>query len=136
LHQAGVDSWVGGIVTGASRWLPSPGWIVLGLALCVVVTRLVLPWIPATLLLSVTLVPAAPHFGVAPWVVGFVVLVGAITWLLPNQSDFCRLMTAATNGELFTTRHGTLVGAAMTAVVLVGIGISIPYWQALGLVGH
>jgi DASS family divalent anion:Na+ symporter len=136
LHQAGVDSWLGGFVTVASRWLPTPGLIVLGLALCVVVTRLVLPWIPATLLLSVTLVPAAPHFGVASWVVGFVVLVGAITWLVPNQSDFCRLMTAATNGDLFTTRHGTLVGAAMTAVTVTAIGLSIPYWQALGLVGR
>jgi DASS family divalent anion:Na+ symporter len=136
LHHAGVDSWLGGFVTAASRWLPTPGLIVLGLALCVVVTRLVLPWIPATLLLSVTLVPAAPHFGVASWVVGFVVLVGAITWLVPNQSDFCRLMTAATNGDLFTTRHGTLVGAAMTAVTVTAIGLSIPYWQALGLVGR
>jgi DASS family divalent anion:Na+ symporter len=136
LHHAGVDSWLGGIVTGASRWLPTPGLIVLGLALFVVLTRLVLPWIPATLLLSVTLVPAAPHFGVASWVVGFVVLVGAITWLVPNQSDFCRLMTAATNGDLFTTRHGALVGAAMTAVTVVGIGVSIPYWQGLGLVGR
>jgi hypothetical protein len=45
-------------------------------------------------------------------------------------------MTAATNGDLFTTRHGTLVGAAMTAVTVTAIGLSIPYWQALGLVGR
>jgi len=94
------------------------------------------PWIPATLLLGVALVPAAPHFGVSPWVVGFVVLVGAITWLLPNQSDFCRLMNGATNGELFTARHATVVGALITLATVIGIGVSIPYWQALGLLGQ
>jgi DASS family divalent anion:Na+ symporter len=136
LHHAGVDSWIGGVVTAVSHWLSDPPLLVLGLALFVVACRLVLPWIPCTLILSVALVPAASHFGVAPWVVGFVVLLGAMTWLAPNQSDFCRLMSAATNDELFTARHATIVGVAMTLLTLIAIGVSIPYWQALGLVGR
>jgi hypothetical protein len=136
LHHAGVDTWIGGVATAVSHWLSDPPLLVLGLALFVVACRLVLPWIPCTLILSVALVPAAPHFGVAPWVVGFVVLLGAITWLAPNQSDFCRLMSAATNDELFTARHATIVGVAMTLLTLIAIGVSIPYWQALGLVGR
>jgi hypothetical protein len=69
-------------------------------------------------------------------VVGFVVLLAAITWVAPNQSDFCRLMSATSNAELFTTRHATIVGVAMTLLTLIAIGVSIPYWQALGLVGR
>jgi DASS family divalent anion:Na+ symporter len=136
LRHAGVDTWIGGLVTGFSHWLSYPPLIVLALALFVVACRLVLPWIPCTLILSVALVPAAAHFGVSPWVVGFVVLLGAITWVAPNQSDFCRLMTATSNGELFTARHATTVGVAMTLLALIAIGVSIPYWQALGLVGR
>jgi hypothetical protein len=54
----------------------------------------------------------------------------------PNQSDFCRLMNAASDGELFTARHATIVGITITLVTLIAIGASIPYWQALGLVGR
>jgi DASS family divalent anion:Na+ symporter len=136
LRHAGVDTWIGGVVSGVSHWLSHPPLIVLALAIFVVACRLVLPWIPCTLILSVALVPAASHFGVSPWVVGFVVLLGAITWLVPNQSDYCRIMSAATNDELFTPRHATIVGVAMTLLTLLAIGLSIPYWQALGLVGR
>jgi DASS family divalent anion:Na+ symporter len=136
LRHAGVDTWIGGGISAVSHWLSHPPLIVLALALFVVVCRLVLPWIPCTLILSVALVPAAPHFGVSPWVVGFVVLLGAITWVAPNQSDFCRLMNAASDGELFTARHATIVGVTITLVTLIAIGVSIPYWQALGLVGR
>jgi hypothetical protein len=45
-------------------------------------------------------------------------------------------MSATSNAELFTTRHATIVGVAMTLLTLIAIGVSIPYWQALGLVGR
>ena len=92
-----------------------------------------LPWIPATLLLSLALVPAAPRLGVSPWVVGFVVLMAANTWRHPRQSDYYRIARGLTRGEMFTERHGLVIGLGLTVSTLIGLALSVPYWQALGL---
>lgn len=133
VRHAGIDRWIADLLVPLTRVVPDPGALVVLLAAFVVATRLVMPWIPATLLLSLALVPVAPALGLSPWVVGFVILVAANTWLHPAQSDFVRLTRELTRGELFTTRHGIVAGVAMTAVTLVAIAASVPYWRALGL---
>jgi DASS family divalent anion:Na+ symporter len=133
LHHVGVDRWIAGLLTPIARLIPDPAALVVLLAVFVVACRLVLPWIPATLLLALALVPAAGELGLSPWVVGFVVLFAATTWIHPNQSDFCRLVREGSHGEAFTTRQGVALGAAMTAVMLIAVAASVPYWRALGL---
>ncbi len=133
LHSVGVDAWIADSLVPLARSVGHPAALVLLLSLFVFACRLVVPWIPATLLLSLALVPAAPRLGLSPWVVGFVVLVSANTWLHPSQSDFYRVMRDATEGELFTERQGLLAGAAMTAVTLLALAVSIPYWGAIGI---
>jgi di/tricarboxylate transporter len=132
LQANDVDAWVAAhlLQVLGDGWHPAT--LVLVLALCVTIVRLFVPWIPATLLLSLALVPAAPSLGLSPWVVGFVVLVTANAWLLPNQSDYCRMARDAA-GDLFEPRHAMIVGAALTALTLVGLAVSIPYWHALGV---
>lgn len=136
LHSVGVDRWLADALLPPIRSVGNPGTILVVLGACVVACRLVLPWIPATLLLSLALVPAAPQLGLSPWLVGFVILVTANTWLHPNQSDFCRLTREATRGLMFTARHGTLMGIAVTAVTLVAIALSLPYWRMIGLLAR
>jgi len=133
LHQAGVDGWIAESLVPLARAVGDRGALIVLLAALVVACRLVLPWIPATLLLSLALVPAAARLGLSPWVVGFVVLMAANTWLHPNQSDFYRLMRGATHDEMFTKRHGLVAGVAMTVVTLIAIAASVPYWRAIGL---
>ncbi len=77
LHQAGVDGWIADSRVPLARAVGDRGAFIVLLAVLVVACRLVLPWIPATLLLSLALVPAAARLGLSPWVVGFVVLVAA-----------------------------------------------------------
>jgi hypothetical protein len=132
----GVDRWIAESLVPIGRTVGDPGVLVMLLGVFVIGVRLVLPWIPATLLLSLALVPAAPELGLSPWVVGFVVLLAANTWLHPTQSDFYRLMREAGGEELFTERQGTIVGVAMTGVVLVALALSVPYWQALGILAR
>lgn len=136
LHHVGVDRWIAGLLTPIARFIPDPGALVVLLAVFVVACRLVLPWIPATLLLALALVPAAGELGLSPWVVGFVVLFAATTWIHPSQSDFCRLVREGSHGEAFTNRQGLALGAAMTAVMLIAVAASVPYWRALGLLTH
>jgi anion transporter len=133
LQSVGVDRWIGDSLIPLAQAIGSPGALVMLLGLVVYTCRLVLPWIPATLLLSLVLVPVAPRLGLSPWVVGFVVLTTANTWLLPNQSDIYRLTRSITEGEMFTDRHGVLLGVAMSLSTLAAIAASVPYWQTIGV---
>jgi di/tricarboxylate transporter len=133
LHANGVDAWVAARLVSliGDGW--GPGTLVMLLAGFVFLCRLCVPWIPATLLLSLALVPAAPHLGLRPWVVGFVVLVAANAWLHPSQSDYCRVSRETAGGELFDQRQALIAGVAMTLLTLLGFAVAIPYWQVLGL---
>jgi di/tricarboxylate transporter len=132
LHAHGVDAWIGArLVSVLGAW--EPGGLIMLLAMFVCVVRLCVPWIPATLLLSLALVPVAADLGVKPWVVGFVVLVTANTWLHPSQSDYCRVAWEAAGANLFDRRQALIAGVVLTLLTLLGLGLAIPYWSMLGL---
>jgi DASS family divalent anion:Na+ symporter len=135
LHSVGVDAWISMRLVPLAQRVGDPGMLVLLLGIFVILCRVVLPWIPATLVLSLALVPAAGQVGIAPWVVGFVVLLVANTWLHPNQSDFHRVLRDATGADLVTQRDNLIAGVALTVITLVAVLVSIPYWRALGLLG-
>ncbi|HKX18935.1 MAG TPA: hypothetical protein VJT33_13065 [bacterium] len=104
------------------------------LGLFVAACRLVLPRVPSNFLLILAFVPVSAQLGLSPWLVGFIVLTIGNAWLLPNLSDFYILMSDGTRGEMFTNRDGLRVGALLTALVLIAITASVPYWRALGLI--
>ena len=133
LHAHGVDAWIGARLVSlfGSEW--RPGTLIMLLAAFVCVVRLCVPWIPATLLLSLAFVPVASDLGLKPWVVGFVVLVTANAWLHPSQSDYCRVAREAAGGELFDQRQAMIAGVAMTLLTFMGLAAAIPYWGMLGL---
>jgi len=133
LRATRADAWVADELVRVMRPAGSPGLVLIALATIVVLVRIVLPWIPATLLLAVALVPAAPRLGLNPWVVGFVVLVAANTWLLPRQSELYRVAREGTRGELFDDRDAFRAGLAMTLLTLVAIAAAVPYWDAIGV---
>jgi DASS family divalent anion:Na+ symporter len=133
LRSVGVDQWIGNRLIPVAQAIGSPDALVIVLGLVVYACRLILPWIPATLLLSLVFVPVAPWLGLSPWVVGFVVLTTANTWLLPNQSDMYRLTRSITAGEMFTERDGVLLGVAMSLITLAAMAASVPYWRAIGV---
>lgn len=133
LRSVGVDRWIGAALIPLARTVQGAGPLVILLAAGIIGCRLVLPWIPATLLLSLALVPAASLVGLSPWVVGFVVLMAANTWLHPGQSDFLRLMREGTRGGMFTAGQGGVVGIALALLTLAALAASVPYWRAIGI---
>jgi len=133
MRRVMVDQWIAGLLVPVIRLARGPGVLVILLALVVIAARLVLQRQPATLLLALALIPAAPGLGLPPWIVGFVILVAANTWVHPYQSDWYRLLREGTAGEAFTDRHGLTLGVALTAVTVAAIAVSIPYWRWLGL---
>lgn len=133
LHAHGVDEWV----TARLLSLIGTGWHPAGLILLltgfVCACRLLMPWIPATLLLSLALVPAAPRLGLNAWVVGFVVLVAANAWIHPSLSDYCRVARDAAGEELLGQRQALIAGILVTLLTVAGLAVAIPYWQWLGI---
>ncbi len=133
LQKAGVAQWIADGLLPLTRAVSEPAILLALLVVLVVVARLVLPRQPAALLLSLALVPAAARLGLNAWLVGFVILLTAHTWLHPSQSDFYRLTRELTRDELFTDRHGVELGVALTVLTLLAVLVSVPYWRAIGL---
>ena len=133
LHAHNVDEWIAGHLLAVI----GPGWHPPGLIFIlmgfVCACRLLMPWIPATLLLSLALVPAAPRLGLNAWVVGFVVLVAANAWLHPSLSDYCRVTRDAAGEELFGQRQALVAGIVITVCTAIGLAVAIPYWEMLGI---
>ncbi len=134
LQDAGIDRWLAGHLAGLGARAAEPALVVVGLAVLVVLVRLVLPSRPTMLLMSLVAMPLAPSVGISPWVAGFVVLLAANTWILPYQGLEYLVLRDGTRGEAFTDRQGAAMGAALTAIRVIAIAASVPYWTALGLV--
>lgn len=134
LQRAGIDVWLAATLAPVAGAAAHPGVAVVGLALAVVLLRFVLPSRVTMLLMALVAMPAAPALGISPWVAGIVVLLAANTWVLPYQGLEYLLLRDATRGESFSDAQGTRMGIALTAVRLVAIAASVPYWMALGLI--
>lgn len=133
LARAGVDRWVAqGIAPVASL---GPELVVVAIALVTTATRMVLPSRPTMFLLMLAFVPVAPGLGVHGWVAGIVVLLCANMWILPYQGLEYLMYREATGREAFDDRQGLRLGAVLTAIRLVAIAASIPFWRAIGLLG-
>ncbi|HMC68333.1 MAG TPA: hypothetical protein VKJ07_04185, partial [Mycobacteriales bacterium] len=134
LRSGGVDRWIAGLITPLTHTAGHPLAAIMIVAALGVGLRLVLPMVPAGFLLLVTLVPVAPQMGLSGWVVGFVASVVAFTWIVPRQYEVLRMVREATDGEMFTDRQAMIVGLATTLIALLAILVSVPYWQAIGVI--
>lgn len=133
LGEVGLDRRLAEALSPVARAIDEPAVLVLGLALVVMLSRVVLPWLPTMLLLLIALVPVATRLGLHGWIIGFVIMVSVTTWLVPGQSDYVRLMRDGTTEELFSDAQAYAAGALISLVTLVGIAASIPFWKVLGL---
>jgi divalent anion:Na+ symporter, DASS family len=133
LHAHEVDEWIATHLLSVIGDGWHPAGLIMLLTGFVFACRLLMPWIPATLLLSLALVPAAPRLGLNPWVVGFVVLVAANAWIHPSLSDYCRVTRDAAGEDLFGQRQAMLAGIVLSVLTVIGLAVSIPYWHMLGI---
>lgn len=134
LQEAGIDRWLASLLGPLAALAPHPAFVVMGLAVVVLLVRVVLPSRPTLLLMALVVMPIAPTLGMSAWVAGFVVLLASTTWIAPYQGLEYLIVRDATRGEAFTDRQGTVFGLALTGVRLVAIAASVPYWMALGLI--
>ena len=112
---------------------PGPLLFVLAVAAISLLIRLALDQDLSVVLMGVTLLPVAPRIGVDPWVVVITVLALSVAWFLPSQTVSYLVAQSASEGRLFSHAQAQRFAFAYTALVLLGLTLSVPYWRLLGL---
>jgi di/tricarboxylate transporter len=115
------------------RAQPGPLLFVLAVAGLSLLIRLALDQDLTVVLMGVTLLPVAPRIGVDPWVVVITVLALSVAWFLPSQTVSYLVAQSASEGRLFSHAQAQRFAFAYTALVLLGLTLSVPYWRLLGL---
>lgn len=107
---------------------------VLALTATTVLIRLFIPLNQAILILAAALLPIASHSGIAPWVVGFIILVIAETSFFAYQAPYIFLFRTITQSVQRDEWRVSLFHALLLLFKVVAIIISIPFWREIGVI--
>ena len=133
--EAGLNDWVMQTCGPAFQALSgNPYLLVLGIGVITVVLRfLIVSEVAYLNLLMAFLVPMAASVGVNPWVLGFSAYALVIAWFAKYQSPIYLAAFYAVDGKM--AKHSELAKycGIYLATCLVGLAVSVPYWQWMGL---
>ena len=134
---AGIDSWVVSAAGPVFQQLAAnPLAFVLGIGLATVVLRfLIVSEMAYINIVMVFLVPLAISMGINPWVVGFAVYATVHPWFALYQNPVYLAAFYSVDGEMGSHASLAMYCILYTAICLIGLVISIPYWQMMGLFG-
>ena len=133
--EAGLNDWVMQTCGPAFQALAgNPYLLVLGIGVITVVLRfLIVSEVAYLNLLMAFLVPMAASVGVNPWVLGFSAYALVIAWFAKYRSPIYLAAFYAVDGKM--AKHSELAKycGVYLATCLVGLAVSVPYWQWMGL---
>ena len=133
--EAGLNDWVMSTCGPAFQALAGNLYVlVLGIGVITVVLRfLIVSEVAYLNLLMAFLVPMAASVGVNPWVLGFSAYALVIAWFAKYQSPIYLAAFYAVDGKM--AKHSELAKycGVYLATCLVGLAVSVPYWQWMGL---
>lgn len=133
--EAGLNDWVMQTCGPAFQALAgNPYVLVLGIGIITVILRfLIVSEVAYLNLLMAFLVPMAASVGVNPWVLGFSAYALVIAWFAKYQSPIYLAAFYAVDGKM--AKHSELAKycGVYLATCLVGLAVSVPYWQWMGL---
>jgi divalent anion:Na+ symporter, DASS family len=134
MSAVGLDVWLGEHLAWLGGFMrESFAVFLLLLTLVLGVIRLVVP-ISATIVIAATVfMPLAATHGVSPWVVGFAVLVIGEMWFMPYQCSYYLQFRELGKSVGYDERTMLRFNAALNAVRLLALYLSLPWWHALGL---
>lgn len=108
--------------------------LVLGIGVITIVLRfLIVSEIAYLNLLMAFLVPLAAGVGVNPWVLGFSAYALVIAWFAKYQSPIYLAAFYSVDGKMATHSSMAKYCGIYLATCLVGLAVSVPYWQWMGL---
>lgn len=135
MHEAALDARLWETLPLVLDWAHgSPARALTSLFLVTAAVRFLLSEWVAVPMLTITLLSSAPGLGLHPWVIAFVVLLGANLWTVPYQFASYLAFWSGSEGRLFG--HDQVRGFSIVYMILslCGLLLSIPAWRLLGLV--
>ncbi len=132
---AGIQQWVVVAAGPAFEALAgNPYAFVLGAAVVTVILRFVIVSEIAYLnIVMVFIVPLCAGIGINPWVVGFAMYAVISPWFALYQTATYLAAFYSVDGQM--VRHADMAKYCLlyTLISLIGLAVSIPYWQWMGL---
>ena len=133
--QAGIGEWVVGACGSVFEMLTSNSYLfVVGIGLSTVLLRfLIVSEMAYINIVMVFLVPLALSCGINPWVVGMAIFTMVNPWFALYQNPVYLAGFYAVDGEM--GRHADIAKYCLpyTLFCLIGLIVSVPYWQWMGL---
>jgi di/tricarboxylate transporter len=106
---------------------------VLLLAVVMFVIRLAVPISATIVIMATVLMPVATHYGVNPWLVGFIVLILGEMWFFPYQCSYYLQFRQLSRGRIYDERLFLAFNTLANLMKIGAIYASMPYWKTLGL---
>jgi hypothetical protein len=129
-----VDVWLAAAAAQPLAALAaSPGLFLVSVGLAGYLLNLVVRWQAACVLMSLVLIPAVAPFRIEPWVIGMTALVTTNMWFLPYQSTIYQAVYYGSDEQSFSHAQVRPIAFAYGLACLVGLVVSVPFWQAMGL---
>ncbi len=82
----------------------------------------------------ILLIPLAISSGIHPWVIGFIITNGVLTWITPFQNTTFLAAWGAAGGDDFVTHKDILPAAiAFMGIGILGLLACVPLWKIMGM---
>lgn len=134
VNYLGIDKLIGNALPWIGEHVNTNFYVfVLILTAIIFIVRLVVPISSSIVILASILMPVAVHYGINPWVVGFIILVVGEMWFFPYQCSYYLQYQQLTKGQLFNETTFLIFNALANITKIIALYVSIPYWQWMGL---
>jgi len=131
----GIDSWLSSLVrSGMPRIVTNPYAFVLVLSLIAFALRFLVPWMTASTLLALVTIPLAEGLGFHPVIAVLVALMAGAHSFLPYVNMGYSIVYFASDGELFSHAQARRPLMVESLIRILALVVSVPIWDALGLV--
>ena len=129
-----VDAWLAALATRPLAPLAAtPALFLLALGLTGYLLNLAVRWQAACVLMTLVLVPVVQPLGIEPWVVGITALVTTNMWFLPYQSTIYQAIYYGADEQSFSHAQARPISLVYGLACLLGLLVSVPFWETLGL---
>lgn len=136
-QEAGISEWIVSVAGPVfQRLAGNPFAFVLGVGVVTLVLRfLIVSQIAYLNIVMAFVVPLALAQGISPWVAGFVMYAMIDPWFVLYQNPCYLAAYYSVDGQMARQSEMAKYCLVYSAISLVGLAASVPYWQMMGLFG-
>lgn len=134
LSHLGINNFIGNQIGPIlSPVVSKPVFFILTLVLTVVLARFFTGTLSTTILFTAIVAPIGIAAGIHPWVIGFIAYVSTQVWFVTYNMPLFLIADASSGGEMISKKQAAFQSLINLTITVIGLLISIPWWQYLGL---